>query len=63
MSNYQAQQERFLEELQAHIVLAGGRLFLVPELRTMELGNLLQTIGPNGVVLAVSSIHFHKEPK
>ena len=49
MSDYRAQQNRFLEELQAHIIIAGGRLFPIPELRTMELGNLLQTIGPNGI--------------
>jgi len=63
MSDYRAQQNRFLEELQAHIIIAGGRLFPIPELRTMELGNLLQTIGPNGIELSVRSSLFHKEPK
>ena len=46
--------DRFLDELQAHIVIAGGTKISIEELQTWQLGTLLETIIPNKIKIDVS---------
>lgn len=52
---------RFLECLMARIILSGGRCFTPEELRSMNVGDLLDMIYPNMIELSshtVTTIEF-----
>jgi len=45
--------ERFYDELQAHIVIAGGRKFTIDELENKPLDQIVKLVWPNGIRLVV----------
>jgi len=49
---------RFLEELMAHIILVGGRKIEPAELKEMKLGELIDLITPNGLILSVEPRNY-----
>ena len=56
--------EKFLLQLMARIILAGGRWFQPSELREMKVGELLDMIYPSMIELSshtVNSIEFDDE--
>lgn len=52
-TQYRSQVERFLDEVQAHIVVAGGRKFSIEEISDMSVGQLLFMCLPNSLEFSV----------
>lgn len=53
------QSKRRLEELNALIVLAGGKSFTIDELSDMRLGEVLEFCLPNGITLIPTALRSY----
>lgn len=59
--NYHSDAVRFLQELRAHIVVAGGADTDTKTLAEWTLKDILLLIYPNGIRLKVGSVHWKEE--
>lgn len=56
MTNVESMKNRFIDELQAHIILAGGIKYPEDVLRKMQLQELLALVYPNQIRLSVTRV-------